>query len=75
MIGGCSPALAGGARVGVRAKACAGSFIQPPGFERLNNNYKKRNGPNLSFRYILQKSKYKKPTFEGRFFVITRLKS
>jgi hypothetical protein len=37
----------------------------------VNNNFKKRYDLKLSFPHILQKPKYKKPTFKGRFFVVT----
>ncbi len=56
---------------GFGIEGCAGYLPHPPGFERLYNNFKKRYDPMLNFQHILQKPKYKKPTFEGRFFVVT----
>jgi hypothetical protein len=50
-------------------------LTHPPGFVWLNSNFKKRYSSKASFQNILRKSKYKKPTFEGRFFVVTCSKS
>jgi hypothetical protein len=47
--------------------AAVGYLAHPPKFVWLNRNFKKRYDANPSFRHILQISKYKKPTFEGRF--------
>jgi predicted RNase H-like HicB family nuclease len=46
---------------------CAGYLSHLPGFVRLYNNFITRYDPNLRFRHIMQKPKYKKTTFEGRF--------
>ena len=46
---------------------CAGYLLHSPGFVWLNGNFKKRYGSRSSFRHILQKSKYKKPTTQVGF--------
>ena len=60
----------------VSVRFCAGYFVHPPGFVWLNSNFNKRCGSSMpSFPHVLQKRKYKKPTFESRFFVFTCSKS